>query len=75
MRFTLTIELGNDAMRNGDDVAECLNRAADKLWDAAPTLAPGESGRMLDVNGNTVGSWDVSCALCREIPCGCQSST
>lgn len=60
MRFTLEIELGNDAMQSGENVAECINRVADKLWPINGTLIGGECGFARDLNGNTVGSWEVA---------------
>jgi DUF917 family protein len=53
MEFTLTIQLGNAAMQTGEDVAEALARVADSLQGGV------QSGTIRDVNGNTVGSWDL----------------
>lgn len=53
-KFTLSIDLGNEAMQTGEDVATALKAVASKL-------AHGEdSGRVRDENGNTVGEWDLS---------------
>jgi hypothetical protein len=53
-QFTLTIELGNDAMQSGEDVANAL------VEIAADLRVGQESGRIRDYNGNTVGSWELS---------------
>ena len=53
MEFTLTIQLGNAAMQTSEDVAEALARVADSL------LAGVQSGTIRDINGNTVGSWNL----------------
>lgn len=61
MKFTLEIELGNDAMRTGADVAEVLERLAHHMgtrnWAA---LSEGECQHVHDLNGNTVGKWEVA---------------
>lgn len=49
--FTLTITLGNDAMREPDDVAQQLEIIAGKLRDGYT------SGKVVDVNGNSVGEF------------------
>lgn len=53
MKFTLTIRLGNAAMQTGDDVAAALAGVTDSL------LAGVTSGTIRDLNGNTVGSWNL----------------
>lgn len=59
MKFTLTIELGNDAMQDSNDVAAALHTVASYLrgsgsWDDI------DAGMVRDDNGNTVGSWEVT---------------
>lgn len=61
MKFTLTIELGNDAMQTPEDVAEVLA----KLGNGLPTLlgdsfTVNDSYLLRDVNGNRVGGWSVT---------------
>jgi len=58
MKFTLEIELGNDAMTTPDDVAYLLGVVAEQL-DAVDAFRAGDEGRTRDVNGNTVGRWQV----------------
>ncbi len=51
-KFTLVINLGNDAMRTRGDVARALKQVA--------TVLSSESlytRRIADDNGNTVGQW------------------
>jgi hypothetical protein len=63
--FQLTIELGNDAMRTGSDIAGALGQVATRLTHDEFTgadLGPDAeaSGRIRDENGNTVGTWSVT---------------
>ena len=52
-KFTLSITLGNDAMRTPADIATALHRVARIL-----ETSDGETrGTIRDANGNTVGSW------------------
>lgn len=55
MQFTLKIELGNDAMRTNEDVAEALANVA-RVFDLT---TPGDAP-IFDRNGNTIGSWKVT---------------
>ena len=64
-RFTLLIELGGAAMQTPKDVAEALRELAEYL-DGVGHYEQGEdvgwhldAGTFMDVNGNTVGEWDV----------------
>jgi len=54
--FTLTIELGNAAMSSRRDIARALTALASsaKLGDRTES-----SGTVRDLNGNTVGRWEV----------------
>jgi hypothetical protein len=60
--FTLSIRMGNDAMRDGADIARALRAVAERLapdgYGSAPE--PGERGRVQDENGATVGAWEMS---------------
>jgi len=58
MKFSLEIELGNEAMQSAGDVAEALRESATRI--GIGQFSPdGETGRIYDVNGNTVGRWQV----------------
>jgi hypothetical protein len=54
-KFTLTIELGNDAMRSSAHVASALRNVIASLQEFPRHV--GDSKRIQDVNGNTVGEW------------------
>jgi DUF917 family protein len=58
MTFTLTIELGNDAMQDAQDVADALRAAADYI-EQSGGFDHIDAGKVRDVNGNTVGEWAV----------------
>lgn len=53
--FKLKIEMGNAAMLNRRDVARALKEVAAKL-----NARNGTEGRIMDENGNTVGSWEFT---------------
>lgn len=55
--FTLTIELGNDAMQAPEDVARALRRVAVDVERVEFTPLPVH---VRDANGNTVGRWEVT---------------
>jgi hypothetical protein len=61
-QFSLTIELGNDAMQSTTDVADALRAVADYIAGIGD-LPDGDwhldAGSVRDMNGNTVGSWEV----------------
>lgn len=61
MKFTLTIDLGDDAMQTGDDIANALRGIAVLVaeeYGSSPAFP--DIGRVADVNGNTVGTWKVT---------------
>lgn len=51
MKFTLTIKLGNEAMKTPADVVRALERLSRTIGTNI------ESGKVIDDNGNTVGNW------------------
>lgn len=53
--FSVRIKLGNDAMQSGPDVASALREVADKIEYNLEA-----HGVVVDVNGNTVGSYGPS---------------
>lgn len=61
MTFTVEIELGNDAMQTGEDLAHALRGVAAKIEDCSRPVedwpASVRTGPIRDVNGNTVGRW------------------
>lgn len=73
MKFTLEIELGNDAMRHYNDIREAIHdnlRLAHLESIARNPRKPsdGDGAKIMDVNGNTVGKWEVidetACKVC-----------
>jgi hypothetical protein len=58
MKFTLEIELEDDAMQTGTDVIKSIRESL-KGEESLP-LDEGTAGILWDVNGNIVGSWKVS---------------
>lgn len=57
--FTLSIELGNEAMQTPEDVARALRQLAGGFdtWHCWPD--PLNEG-VVDTNGNGVGRWEAS---------------
>ena len=51
--FILKIELGNELMNCKADIANALKKVAGKLLDGS------ESGKIMDDNGNSVGSFEI----------------
>ena len=59
MRFTLEIELDNEAMLTSGDLARALKRVARIHEDAGDREHDVTGGTIRDDNGNTVGKWQV----------------
>ena len=57
-RFVYAAALGNAEMQTPEDVAASLEQTAGKVRDYA-ALSPGEGGRVMDRNGQPVGTWGV----------------
>lgn len=55
MKFTVEIELGNDAVQTADDIANILRETADRV----DRVEVGAFRNIRDLNGNTVGLWQV----------------
>jgi hypothetical protein len=60
MKFTLTIELGNDAMQTLADVARSFADSVNRRSGTSDPLEDDDRGVLLDSNGNRVGMWTVS---------------
>jgi hypothetical protein len=60
MRFTLTIELGNDAMQTRADIEEALRKLGQDLRYMSDPPEDGDDGVVADTNGNKVGTWEVT---------------
>jgi len=63
MKFTLQIELGNDAMQTYTDIRKAIQHAltGERIYMDAQDELPHSSdgGEIMDVNGNGVGHWTV----------------
>jgi hypothetical protein len=63
MKFTLTIELGNDAMQSYQDLRDALKQVATKLGSRQHcmkgTPSDGDGSKVMDENGNSVGEWKI----------------
>ena len=55
-RFVLELEIGNEAMRLPQHIADALVAVAAKLPHVAPMK--GISSKILDANGNVCGKWE-----------------
>ena len=60
MKFTLEIELGNEAMQSRNDVEDALRRLGQNCKYMSDPPEDGDDGGIMDYNGNTVGKWQVS---------------
>lgn len=64
MRFTVDLEIGNVGMRRYDSIRAAIKEAltpARLAPNVRNTNTPhdGDSGKIMDVNGNCVGTWQV----------------
>lgn len=57
-QFILKIQLGNDAMQTGCDIAGALRKTSFDI-DWRGILLKTQDYPVRDINGNTVGSWRV----------------
>jgi len=60
-QFVLKIALGNDAMRTKGDVVRALDNVQEQMKKEYSTIhgMKNECRKIIDVNGNTVGNWEV----------------
>ena len=60
MKITIEIETGNEAMDCGADVicALCQTKLQRKISEAVDS-GKIDGGKIMDVNGNSVGTWEV----------------
>lgn len=57
MKFTLEINLGNDAMKDSQDLAKALHRIARKIDIEGINFEAVGGGYIFDDNGNEVGTF------------------
>lgn len=61
MRFTLTIDMGNAAFESpSDELDHILARVLADVNDAFDDGLIPDRRPVLDFNGNTVGSWEIT---------------
>lgn len=60
MKVTITVNTGNDAMRNGIDVSCAIRAKLQVIEDAVDYDELRQDGKILDINGNSVGLWKVT---------------
>jgi hypothetical protein len=64
MHFTLTVKMdnaafGEDEYEAADELGRILSELGGRL-QSDTSVQDGSTGRLMDYNGNTVGSWEVS---------------
>jgi len=59
MKFTLTIDIGNDAMQTNEQIAQAIGQAADRLEEYGGEPQLGLHDTLSDDSGNRVGSWVI----------------
>lgn len=59
MRFFININMGNDAMKSADDLANAIKKVADRIASEQYDIDPDDEYEVPinDDNGNTVGEW------------------
>jgi hypothetical protein len=57
-KFSLEIEMGNEAMQSYADIAQAVRRIFADFANR-PELLQDDSGRIYDANGNKVGTWSA----------------
>jgi hypothetical protein len=60
MRFTLEIEMGNEAMLTYADIAFAVRRIFPDFANRSEEVDEDENGNLYDANGNKVGTWAVT---------------
>jgi len=56
-KFSLTIEIGNDMMEEGYDLASALMNVYEVVKDMGELKKA--SGSIFDINGNNCGTWKI----------------
>jgi hypothetical protein len=59
-RFKLVLNLGNEWMQSGEDVADALRRVARDVEHIPAAGMEARQALIRDTNGNTVGRWFYS---------------
>lgn len=58
MKITIEIETGNAEMQSGADVCNAIVQKFAKISGAVDS-GKVDGGKIMDVNGNSVGTWEV----------------
>lgn len=56
MKLSITIDSDNDACQTKSEVIALLKKTIEKIKNASERL---DGGRILDINGNSVGEWEI----------------
>lgn len=59
MRFVLHINLENEAMQSYADISRALERLVAKFARVDDPPMSTDGNKIMDVNGNSVGRWEV----------------
>jgi hypothetical protein len=59
VELNIKINLDNAAFENRFEVARCLSQVAVEILDTPGAALASGSGSIRDVNGNSVGQWDI----------------
>ena len=59
MTFTLTIEMGNEAMQTYADIAQATRRIFADFARREGEDVEEDAGRVYDLKGNKVGTWSI----------------
>lgn len=60
MKLSLTLEMDNDAFQHGKRRAEVGRILSRLIHEALSPRSLKTEGRFMDVNGNTVGHWNLT---------------
>lgn len=58
-KFSLSVTLGNAAMCSSRDLANALENVAKRIRKDDSVSRLGDSGKVMDANGNSCGSWSL----------------
>ena len=59
MELIIKINLDNAAFESKFEIARCLSKTAGDILDTPGEAPANSAGFIRDVNGNSVGQWDI----------------
>jgi hypothetical protein len=59
MKFTLEINMSNNAFEDPSELARIIKEQVIDRIDISNKSCGGIDGKVRDINGNTVGQWDI----------------